>query len=317
MQANPHLSIVIPTYNRADFLDYCLEVHIPLAKKHSIQIFIFDNASTDATAGVVINRSKEYPLIQYHCNETNIGPDENFERALKYPDTKYVWLLGDTYQIQPDGLDYLINIIVDSKQIYDVIVLNLADIVNDVRAQDFVDSNSLLCSLGALMTCLSCLIYNKELISKADFARYRDSSFIQTGIIFEAIARQSFRIHWAQSTSVFGLDNRTRRKNSWSRTPNVFNIACTNWVNFVFSLPVYYELDNKLKCIADLPKVSGILSIKHLLIIRSENILNIKTYMQYKALIYLINGYSKSTMIFVAIFPRAVLRAVKKIVMRF
>ena len=63
MQANPLLSIVIPTYNRADFLDYCLKVHIPLAKAHNIQIIISDNASTDATKKIVQKRMEEYPLI--------------------------------------------------------------------------------------------------------------------------------------------------------------------------------------------------------------------------------------------------------------
>lgn len=36
MNKNTLLSIVIPTYNRAEFLDYSLEVHIPLLKKFGI-----------------------------------------------------------------------------------------------------------------------------------------------------------------------------------------------------------------------------------------------------------------------------------------
>ena len=42
IEINKKLSIVIPTYNRASFLDYSLETHIPLAKEYNISIYIFD-----------------------------------------------------------------------------------------------------------------------------------------------------------------------------------------------------------------------------------------------------------------------------------
>jgi len=313
VQANPHLSIVIPTYNRADLLDYCLEVHIPLARAHNIQFFISDNASTDSTEEVVKKRMEEYPLIQYYCNETNVGPDENFERALKYPQTEYVWLLGDSYKLPYEGIDYLISLTLGSKHKYDAIVFNLTDRINDVCEQDFTDSNTLLYTLGALMTCLSCLVFSKGLIDNADFVRYRNSNFIQTGIIFEAIARQPFRIHWAQSVSVAGLDRSLKNKNSWGVTANVFNIACTNWVNFVFSLPVSYTIDNKLKCIKDFTTVSGVFLFKHLLILRSINILNYSAYRQYSHLFFYTIKYSKLTILMLTFLPRTIPKILKVI----
>ena len=66
MQANKLISIVIPTYNRAELLDYCLGHHISLVKSNNIKIFIFDNASPDATEIVVRKRIEEYPLIEYY-----------------------------------------------------------------------------------------------------------------------------------------------------------------------------------------------------------------------------------------------------------
>lgn len=311
MQANPYLSIVIPTYNRADLLDYCLEVHIPLARAYNVELFISDNASTDSTEEVVRKRVKEYPLIRFYRNETNIGPDANFELALKYPNTQYVWLLGDGYQLPAEGIGYLLNIIADNKQKYDVIVCNLADRITDINTQVFTNSNSLLRSLGALMTCLSCLVYNKELINNADFARFENSYFGQTGIIFESIATRPFNVHWAKTISVKGLDHGVFNKNSWSMTSNVFDIACTKWVNFVFSLPVSYDLDNKIKCLIDFTKVSGVFSFWHLLLIRKDNILNYKTYKQYSYLFPFTIGYSKLTILVVALLPRGIHRIYK------
>lgn len=311
MIANPLISITIPTYNRAELLDYSLEIHIPLARAHNVQIFISDNASTDATEEIVKKRMKEYSLIQYHRNEKNLGPDKNFELALKYPRTQYVWLLGDSYQLPPEGIDYLLNLISSNKQKYDVIVFNLADQVTDVKAQNFTDSNNLLCSLGALMTCMSCLVYNIDFIMDANFARYRNSYFIQTGIIFESIATHPFCISWVKSVSVRNLDQGSFKKDSWTTTPNVFEIACKKWVSFIFSLPVSYELNNKLKCLTDFTKVSSVFSFRHLLLIRSQDILNYKTYKQYSYLFPLTMKYSKTSVLLITLLPRSILIILK------
>ncbi len=304
MQANPLLSIVIPTYNRADFLDYCLGVHISLAKVHNIQIFISDNASTDATKEIVEKRMEEYPLISYHCNETNIGTDENIDRALKYPQTEYVWLLGDTYQIPPEGIDYVLNLISKNHKKYDAIVFNLVNKITDIGTQDYTDQNALLYDLGALMTCLSCLIFHKGLIETANFLRYRNSFFIQTGIIFEAIAGRTFYIHWVQPLSVSGINHPLLRKNAWSKTPNLFEIACRKWTNFIFSLPVSYELGSKFKCLIDFGIISSIFTFRYLLYLRSFNILNYKSYKQYSHLFPLTIRYPKLIILLIVLLPR-------------
>lgn len=318
MQVNPLLSIVIPTYNRADFLDYCLEVHIFLAKAHSIQIFIFDNASTDATKEIVQKRMEEYPLISYHCNETNVGPDANIERALKYPETEYVWLLGDTYQIPSEGIDYVLNLISENHKKYDAIVFNLANKITDIGIQDYTDQNALLCDLGALMTCLSCLVFHKELIEKANFLRYRNSYFAQTGVIFEAIAERSFYIHWIQPLSVSFINHPLLRKDAWHKTPNLFDITCRKWTNFIFSLPVSYELESKFKCLINLGIISLTFTFRGLLYLRSCNILNYKTYKQYSHLFPLLTiKYPKLIILLIALLPRGPLLLLYKSYMTF
>jgi len=304
MKANPLLSIVIPTYNRADFLDYSLGVHIPLAKVHNIQIFISDNASTDATVEIVQKRMQEYPLISYHCNEINIGPDENIERALKYPQTEYVWLLGDTYQIPREGIDYILHLISKKGQKYDAIVFNLVNKITDINTQDYTDQNALLSDLGALMTCLSCLVFHKDLIEKAQFSRYRNSSFIQTGIIFEAIAEQPFYIHWVKHLSVCGFSYPLLRKKSWAKMPILFEVALEKWSNFVFSLPVSYRLEGKFKCLMDFGIISGVFMFRNLLYLRSLNLLNYQVYKQYSELFPFTMKYSKFVILSIALLPR-------------
>jgi len=311
MQANPLLSIVIPTYNRADFLDCCLKVHIPLAKAHNIQIFVSDNASTDTTKEIVQKWMEEYPLIRYHCNDTNIGPDKNFERALKYPQTEYVWLLGDTYQIPSEGIDYVLNLISKNNKKYDVIVVNVGKRVSGIPEQDYSDPNHLLSDLGWHMTCLSSLIYNSRLINHSDFSRYHNTNFIQLGIIFEYIAGKDFLIHWIDFISIQGIHIEGILKKSWQN--QAFEVWTKRWSNIIFSLPPSYTLETKLKCIKDHGKKSGIFKIKYLLYFRAFNVLNYKTYRQYSNLFPLTIKYPKLIILLIALLPRAPLLLLHKI----
>lgn len=313
MQANSLLSIVIPTCNRADFLNFCLDVHIPLARMHNVAIYIFDNASVDGTKDVVEARIIEYPLIHYFCNEHNIGPDANFETALKYPDTEYIWLLGDTYRIPDEGINYFIKLISSTELKYDAIVLNLAGKIKTIHTQNFSDGNSLLRELGALMTCLSCLIFNKELLKKANFKKYHNSFYLQTGIIFESISDADFLIHWAKTISISGLGNRYRKKNMWSMTTDVFEIAGVKWISFIMSLPNAYTLESKIQCIKNFSIVSGIFSIRHLLLLRGQNILNNKTYSQYSYLFPFLSNTTNFIWLAISLLPKVFVKILVKI----
>ena len=122
MKPNSHLSIVIPTYNRAEFLDCCLGLIIPSAKKYNIEIYVSDNSSEDNTSAVVFRRVSEYSLIKYSCNSNNLGADKNFQIALGLPRSDYIWLLGDTYWIKSETIDFLIESFFNKKINADAIV---------------------------------------------------------------------------------------------------------------------------------------------------------------------------------------------------
>lgn len=299
---------MIPTYNRVDFLDYCLKFHIPLAREYNIQIFISDNASTDLTKIVVEKWMKEYPLLKYHQNASNVGPDRNFEIGLKLPDTEYIWLLGDTYQIPKNGIKYLLEQTKDKK--YDALVFNLANKIN-IETKNYQESNLLLNELGALMTCLSCLVYNKELIKRANFSRYYNSYFIQIGIIFEDIAdNKKFSVFWIKSESVEGLEHPLLKKTNWSETSKVYDIACDSWTNFVMSLPPSYKLQHKMKCIMDFGKISGLFTLKNLVMLRILGLLNIEILKKYKFFFGMTIDYPIYLIYIISVMPKIVCKMI-------
>ncbi len=301
MKANQLISITIPTYNRAEFLDRCLALHIPLAKAHNIQIFVSDNASTDDTELVVKKRMAEYPLIRYSRNEANLGMDKNFEQALRIAQTEYIWLLGDTYKIPSEGISYFFEIISKSKQDYDALIFNVRNRVLDVPGQDYNDRNKLLSDLGWHMTCLASLVYNSKAVKSADFERYKNTDLVQTGIIFDYIGNREFLIHWKENISIQAISVEGIKKVGWqSRT---FEIWTERWPNLVFSLPPSYRLDVKLKCIKDHGIKSGLFSLKSLLFLRSCNTLNRKTYQRYSIYFPLTINFSKVTIFLISLLP--------------
>jgi glycosyltransferase involved in cell wall biosynthesis len=301
-KANSLISITIPTFNRAPFLDACLEYHIPLARKHNVKIFISDNASDDYTQEVVKRRCAEYSLISYIRNQDNVGADANFEQALKLADTEYVWLLGDTYTIPEKGLDYLVNLLTSCSANYDIIVFNWKNRVKDTMSQDYADPNKILSDIGWHMTCLSTLVYRVDMLRVCNFKSYLDTYFIQTGIIFDYISSHDHLIHWNRDISVETLFIDGVKKNTWAKYR--FEIWFERWPKFIFSLPPVFLLSSKIKAIKDHGVKSKAFSIKNLLMMRFNNGLNLSVCKKYRYIMPLTISHPRVLIfLFIAILP--------------
>jgi glycosyltransferase involved in cell wall biosynthesis len=277
MQASASLSLAIPTYNREVFLEASLAEHTEMAAEAGVSIIISDNASIDRTQRVVESFREATSNILYFRNEYTILPDENFEKVLGYPDSKYVWLLGDTYLIPKQTFRAVLDAIEEEE--YDVIILNVEERVKDVSDKVYVDRNELLSELGWHMTCMSSLVYSRHLLQEADYKRYRDTNFLQTGIIFEFLADRPVKVKWISVYSVMGLKVPGVIKKSWE--DQTFEIWTKRWANFVFSLPKSYTLDSKLKCVMDHGKKARLFRSSDLKRLRFKGILNPQSYQQY------------------------------------
>lgn len=310
MESNKLLAIVIPTYNRADFLDYNLKNHLPILEEHNIQIFISDNASTDNTEDIVKKWMKEYTFLFYSKNEINIGPDANFEKALKLPNTNYVWLLGDTSFFNKIEFNLLLNKIDNNS--FDMIVTNSENRVKGIETTIFTNHNDLLTTLGWHMTQISSLIFSKELLSKANFSRYYNSNFIQTGVIFEYLSLKPYiEVLWNNEVSVnlIKLDN--IKKESWQN--QTFPIWLKNWSNFIFSLPPIYTLESKELTIKKHNYLTRIFSLKYLLYLRSYNFYTLNEYLVYnKFLKYSGRKCPKITFLLPLLVPCYLMKIIRK-----
>jgi glycosyltransferase involved in cell wall biosynthesis len=90
------LTIAIPTYNRASYLERLLG-RISDCDLTSISILVLDNHSTDNTGEVVrgFAEGKLKERLIYRANTANIGGDANIARCFEASDSEWVWVLGD------------------------------------------------------------------------------------------------------------------------------------------------------------------------------------------------------------------------------
>ena len=113
------IEIVIPTYNRANFLNNTLNELLNSPFKNC-KITIRDNASTDKTPEICEKYSKLFENIHIIKNKKNIGGSENVFRSYEQGTYPYVWVLGDDDYLNFDRCDDFIDAINSEK--YDLII---------------------------------------------------------------------------------------------------------------------------------------------------------------------------------------------------
>lgn len=106
------LDVVILNYNRGDLLRHCLRSLAEVHTRHTLNVWVVDNASTDDS--VVIVR-REFPQVRLIVNERNsgfaAGNNLALHEILVEPTTNdhYVMLLNNDTVVEPDALDLLIE----------------------------------------------------------------------------------------------------------------------------------------------------------------------------------------------------------------
>jgi glycosyltransferase involved in cell wall biosynthesis len=85
------LSILVPTHNRRDYLQLCLDSLLPTTVP--CEILVSDNASTDATPELAARYDD--PRLRWFRQETNLGAYGNYNFLLAHANGDYLCLFGD------------------------------------------------------------------------------------------------------------------------------------------------------------------------------------------------------------------------------
>ena len=97
------LSICIATRNRAKFIGVTLDTILVQATEE-VEIVILDGASTDNTEEVIRRYQARSPRLRYFRQETNVGIDRDFAKAVDLARGDYCWLFCDDDLFRPGAI---------------------------------------------------------------------------------------------------------------------------------------------------------------------------------------------------------------------
>ena len=110
----PILSIVIPTFNRCNYLKECLKsiTECSIKSQKKIEVIICDNFSKDSTQLVIkdFTESNSYiNKIKVISTKKELPAQQNWENGINACNTSRVLLLSDDDKIIYKGLDKLLK----------------------------------------------------------------------------------------------------------------------------------------------------------------------------------------------------------------
>lgn len=112
------LSICIPTYNRLDCLENCLE-SIKIAKNNlnfNFEVCISDN-NPEGNAYSIVSKYTKYLKIKYIVNDKNIGIGKNIFNSVNSAEGEYSWIIGNDDMLVPYTFNILSKIFNENKDV--------------------------------------------------------------------------------------------------------------------------------------------------------------------------------------------------------
>ncbi|MFA6061485.1 MAG: glycosyltransferase [Gallionella sp.] len=130
VNSQPLLTIAIPTYNRATYLDLCLKriveeiAGLSEDQRCLVKIYVSDNASSDGITPKVIAQYQgmQAGVFEAVRNPVNVGPDKNIAQCYDSAITPYVWIIGDDDVLLPGNLGIVLSQLLKGK--IDILYVN-------------------------------------------------------------------------------------------------------------------------------------------------------------------------------------------------
>lgn len=107
------VSFLVPTKNRADFLDKALKKHIKLLKRDD-ELIIIDGGSTDKTLHVL---KKYHKYIDIIISEPDQSEAHAFNKGVLSSHGRYIKILSDDDEFYSEGMEQAIKILEDNPEI--------------------------------------------------------------------------------------------------------------------------------------------------------------------------------------------------------
>ena len=197
----PLLSITIPTWNRASFLDTSLSILLPqlIKYKEIIELIISDNCSTDNTKDVVESYIKQYNefSIQLYEQTENTGYYGNFKKCRELANGTYFWLLSDNEFLNIGLIKYLVESINKNPNVSSIYLRDWSDYLNSDSlnkseyTKKLVSNEDLIKEAGYKLTLISAVIFkNSKENDNEIFKRFKGNSFLGFVLFLNALKEE-------------------------------------------------------------------------------------------------------------------------------
>jgi glycosyltransferase involved in cell wall biosynthesis len=106
----PRVSVIIPNYNHAPFLEQRIESVLKQTYQ-DFEIILLDDASTD-TSPEILTRYTDFPQIQVLLNKVNCGsPFKQWNKGISYAQGEYIWIAESDDYADPIFLETLVAVL--------------------------------------------------------------------------------------------------------------------------------------------------------------------------------------------------------------
>ena len=304
------LTLVVPTYNREAILKAWLEHHAKLMFLNGVEIFIQDNASTDGTKFLLESWQKKFNNITYRVNDVHLSAQSNLESVLNFVYNDFLWPVADSYKIDNILLSKVLSIVKNTSSLF--LITNLEGRMKN-RVKPAVNFNIACEEFSGILSCSSCVVYNKKILGKIIFKEKSWSWFPHTIYILNQLRIRNAKAHWIP-LSIEVL--RSGLKKNWSSTSDVFEIGCKNWIISLYSVSGL-SAKSKKKDYAAFSKITNLFSLKGAVWLRAQGLLSFNLINYYKSYLKKSIGINYLFFYLVAIVPENFLKVLKKIYTRY
>lgn len=249
------LTVAIPTYNRLSCLVETIDAVIPQlleinAKEPGlVELLICNNASTDGTTEYLITLKENYPFINLHNEEINIGIDGNIHNCALHSKGKYVFSLSDDdipesgiiFKIitnikkfkeeNRNGLFIFLNGYVFSGEYANTLPKHNRIFKEDVEDLVFNDKQSFVEHVGVWATFVSSFVYDREKWLVAA----EDRRFIGTDIYLSYVLYSMLR----NCSKMIILSNPLIAiRSQYSGNYKIIKAFCVEWSNLLNNVSI-------------------------------------------------------------------------------
>lgn len=110
----PLVSVLIPTYNRVNYLEIALQSALDQTYQN-IEIIICDDSTNDDSKRMLMRYLKIHPQIHYYTNRGNLGEYglNNFKKCIEFANGEYINFLNDDDIFYPKKIERMVEYLND------------------------------------------------------------------------------------------------------------------------------------------------------------------------------------------------------------